>query len=449
MDNMLNFTYRKVGDVNMSDKIDLSHIKIFEFDDSYIIYDTKLPNRAQVNDITCLLINLFNGKNTVDDVVQITSSIINSDAYSLVNTFLENMKEKGFIYDETQLNNAIYRNKERKLQMVYLNITSKCNMKCTYCCVDASGGEFIKPIEDLSTNEIINIINKIHKFDPDIEFHIMGGEPFLRKDVTEIIKHLDKLKIPMSITTNGTLLTKDIVQALPKNIDIKVSMDTVNIDLNNKLRGKTIQAIKGLDLLIEYGFKPKLGVTLSKPTLQYLEDTLSYCKNRGVDISIAVFEQFGRGSIHKEFSLSNEEIMHAFNVLKDFYGDYITARNCFNYCKHVIYNKHECNILCGMSQTVLSIASNGDVYPCINLHVDEFKLGNIVSDEVETIIEEQKLDNMRTYVDDIPSCKKCDFKYTCGGGCRASAYWKYHNTKAEKVDCMAMSNMITQDLLNL
>lgn len=72
------------------------------------------------------------------------------------------------------------------------------------------------------------------------------------------------------------------------------------------------------------------------------------------------------------------------------------------------------NLGCAAGIKSLGISSNGDVYPCIFLRE---KLGNINEISLEEIWKNNKLlEKLRNK--DIKECKKCKYKYSCGG-CRA------------------------------
>ena len=62
----------------------------------------------------------------------------------------------------------------------FLDVTYRCNLQCPYCYI---GNERNK--EELSTEEWINIINQIPIFG---FISIIGGEPLIRKDFSEIYK---------------------------------------------------------------------------------------------------------------------------------------------------------------------------------------------------------------------------------------------------------------------
>ncbi|MFX0032747.1 MAG: radical SAM protein, partial [Candidatus Hodarchaeota archaeon] len=89
---------------------------------------------------------------------------------------------------------------------VSIFFTRKCNLDCYYC---ASSKNIKK--ENISLNKWKSIINQIHS--EGCRFiTIYGGEPTLRSDLGELLKHCIDLNIFTHVVTNGTLLTESLLE---------------------------------------------------------------------------------------------------------------------------------------------------------------------------------------------------------------------------------------------
>jgi MoaA/NifB/PqqE/SkfB family radical SAM enzyme len=107
-------------------------------------------------------------------------------------------------------------------------VTDRCNLSCSHCFLSKEGK--VKD-EELTTNEIDNISKRIGRIS---YVTITGGEPFLREDIVEIVKILNKNLRPSLITilTNGYMtntVTEKVNEILEnssgQNILVKVSLD--------------------------------------------------------------------------------------------------------------------------------------------------------------------------------------------------------------------------------
>ena len=84
---------------------------------------------------------------------------------------------------------------------VSVNLTLRCNLSCTMCttCYDSP---------ELSTTEVKGIIDQAASWGVKV-FNPLGGEPFIRTDLEEILSHAVDRGFYVTITTNGTLITPD------------------------------------------------------------------------------------------------------------------------------------------------------------------------------------------------------------------------------------------------
>ena len=110
-----------------------------------------------------------------------------------------------------------------------INLTNQCNLRCYYCFAEHNprnlSWETMKAIIDFAINQYF----EKGKWEDTLNFTFFGGEPMLRYDeiivpivkyVKEIFieKQLDKKYWPTySITTNGTLLTRERLEFFREN----------------------------------------------------------------------------------------------------------------------------------------------------------------------------------------------------------------------------------------
>lgn len=114
-----------------------------------------------------------------------------------------------------------------------ISVVERCNLRCTYC-MPAEG----VPLSDnlLSTTEILQLAE--HFVSRGVtKFRLTGGEPTLRKDLTQLITGLNLLQ-PASIgmTTNGVILTRKLDEFVDAGLtSINISLDTLQADKFERL----------------------------------------------------------------------------------------------------------------------------------------------------------------------------------------------------------------------
>ncbi len=150
-------------------------------------------------------------------------------------------------------------NFNRKINYLRISVTDRCNLRCTYC-MPEDGVSLLNHKDILSFEEIINIVKAGVKLGID-KIRLTGGEPLVRKGITELVSMIAKIEgvKDFGLTTNGVLLEKfaaDLAEAGLHRINI--SLDTVNPEKFHQItRGGDIkQVFKGIDAAKNAGLLP-------------------------------------------------------------------------------------------------------------------------------------------------------------------------------------------------
>ena len=126
---------------------------------------------------------------------------------------------------------------------VSLNVTLRCNLTCTMCttCYDAP---------ELTLTEIKGIIDQTADWGVEV-FNPLGGEPFMRADIEEILSYAVQRGFYVTVTTNGTLISEkraeQIAQIPSDKLHFNISLDGDEL-ANDEIRsaGMWSRAIQGL-----------------------------------------------------------------------------------------------------------------------------------------------------------------------------------------------------------
>lgn len=100
-----------------------------------------------------------------------------------------------------------------------LSVTSRCNLRCTYCYSEADN----RHAADVPTRELFRIIDEFYTLGTRV-FMLQGGEPLLHPDIDAIIAHVKSKKAYCSVTTNGTYVQKHLA-ALKQVDQVQLSID--------------------------------------------------------------------------------------------------------------------------------------------------------------------------------------------------------------------------------
>ena len=125
----------------------------------------------------------------------------------------------------------------------FISITNDCNLNCQGCWVTSNGSRKYMPPDDITR------IIEAGKKNGSYFFGILGGEPLMYKQLTEIFKnHPDSY---FQLFTNGTLLTKSVAEQLriAGNVTPLISLegDEIIADIRRGGHGiyhRTLEAIR-------------------------------------------------------------------------------------------------------------------------------------------------------------------------------------------------------------
>ena len=154
-----------------------------------------------------------------------------------------------------------------KKPVVVWNMTRRCNLKCIHCYSNSADIEYP---DELTTEEGKKLIDDLAAFgSPVILFS--GGEPLIRKDLLELAQYATDKGMRAVISTNGTLITKEIAAKLQK---IGLSYVGVSLDglakTHDRFRGKKgafAAAIEGIRNCRDAGIKVGIRFTVNKHNL--------------------------------------------------------------------------------------------------------------------------------------------------------------------------------------
>jgi 12,18-didecarboxysiroheme deacetylase len=195
-----------------------------------------------------------------------------------------------------------------KKPVVVWNMTRRCNLKCIHCY--SSSADIDYPNE-LSTQEGKKLIADLAQFgSPVILFS--GGEPLLRPDLLELAQYAVDRKMRAVISTNGTLITKEIAAKLRK---IGLSYVGVSLDglekTHDRFRGKKgafAQAIEGIRNCREAGIKVGIRFTVNKHNLPDVAAMFDLLRSEKIErLCFYHLVYTGRGSKLRKEDLTHQE----------------------------------------------------------------------------------------------------------------------------------------------
>jgi len=270
---------------------------------------------------------------------------------------------------------------------VEFEITGKCNLRCKYCRRQLG--------YEPSFSELLSFFQKTKKEINPCAVLLVGGEPFTRKDIFEVLVAAKNLFARIGLSTNGTLLQglqrKELgqLQDLTTGMNLQVSIDSIESTVNNTVRGNTEKVMAGLDTLQDYMIPFSVGIVLTKINANSLPKTLRFLMSQ-----YTVLKEINLMNVMPEIGLGKEyfnlrapirqyfELLDKIKVLKKELGrnDIHVASLDENLgCEAMIDRSGFQTCLAGLFK--MYVTPEGRVTPCAllrnisfgNLHTDSWK----------------------------------------------------------------------------
>lgn len=288
-----------------------------------------------------------------------------------------------------------------------------CNLSCKFC--------ERPPVKKIMPAEVVKqTLVDLLRYGL-IKVHFSGGEIFLHPEISKILKESVDLGLQVNLTTNGTLLTKEMAKFLTK---IKIHSVSISLDssiprLHDKIRGKKgayKATIKGIEYLLKYRKKhPKIRINtvLFRENVENMEGIHSLLASMDKKI---IWKIIPVDSSDKNFHIDRTQAEKIAlkacewnllqelptNLKKSSYKALSKGLHARGY-----YKTHPCY----MPWLHTFIDPLGFVYPCCMIRGHISSLGNVFNQSVQDIMEGRQMKKIRMAMatgHPLEICHKCD-----------------------------------------
>nr|WP_082534557.1 GTP 3',8-cyclase MoaA [Nonomuraea pusilla] len=170
-----------------------------------------------------------------------------------------------------------------------VSLTDKCNLRCAYC-MPPEGLDWLPSAQLLTADEIVRLVRVAVELLGVTEIRYTGGEPLLRRELTDIVARTTALspRPQVTLTTNAIGLERMARPLAEAGLDrVNVSLDTLDRETFRKLshRDRLPDVLAGLAAAHEAGLRP---VKVNTVLMRGLNDheavpLLRFCLERGYE----------------------------------------------------------------------------------------------------------------------------------------------------------------------
>lgn len=317
------------------------------------------------------------------------------------------------------------------IKHLYLEVTSRCNLSCPQCSVLSRKPKAQDPDVDLLRVLLSDFYNIGGRY-----LTISGGEPGLRADLPAIISKATNLGIDVTVYTNGTAVTQEVLECVKDASGIlAVSIDGPNADIHEQMRGKGsfAFAVSRLEKAIEFlgGRHVMLSSILSKPLLSHIEKFVDFVRSYPISVLyMGLFEPLVDYTIH-DHAPNAQELIPAVLYLLDSLNREEDPQLLFSESYDLIKLNSPFSIrkqekIVG---STVKVQADGWAYPGPFFYDSGFRLGRPMEQGWAAVqqsdVYAELLTRARERIDKVKECSQCFWSGRCGGGSLALTWASY------------------------
>lgn len=406
----------------------------------YVALDVNSGAVHVIDELVFDILDHYPEKSIPETVKALTPKHKSEDIESAVSEVQYLIDNEQLFSKDTYIKNLEFKNRKPVIKAMCLHIAHDCNIRCKYCF--ASQGDFEGDRSLMS----LEVGKKALKFlvensgnRRNLEVDFFGGEPLMNFDVVKqlvtygrSLEAENKKLFRFTLTTNGVLLTDEIIDYVNENMDNVVLSIDGRKDVNDLMR-YTVNGKGTYDLIVPRFKKliEKRGNknyyvrgTFTKFNIDFAKDVIHMAdlgfKSTSVEPVVAspehdyALQESDLETICEQYDLLAEELIKRHKTKDDF--------SFFHFMMDLSQGPCVVKRLsgCGAGSEYVAITPEGDIYPCHQFVGDEdFKIGSLIDGSYDNHLSHEFKE---AHVYNKEKCKTCWAKFYCSGGCHANAY---------------------------
>jgi len=268
------------------------------------------------------------------------------------------------------------------------------------------------------------------------EIDILGGEPMLLAWMKDFVEYVTGLDITINISTNGSLpdivSQYDEIQTPLMNIGFSIHgfSQTHNTLTTSDNFSKALTCIKKT---IAAGKNPIVKSMLNQKNKNEIYDLVLYLSDIGLKRYYLLHEdiigrdQYSDCLSFPEFYEFYSELKQNLKRILDI--GFVAASGFYKYGPRK-------GIRCNAGITKIALLPDGSAFPCnLFFGFDDFRLGNIYQDGMESILKTPILDRFKNHDGNRCTRVSCRHYSICSGGCPAHIFSVYGSLDAVDPRC--------------
>ena len=168
--------------------------------------------------------------------------------------------------------------------VVGIELTEQCNLRCIHCCIRADGNR--PRHQELTTAQWRRVLREMREARV-IYILLTGGEPLRRSDFKKVYLSAKKMNFAVTVATNGTLITKDLIELFQKYPPLMLEITSYGVNRKayesvTRIPGSYEAFQKAIGLLSGSGIRFAIRTMVVKKTFNEVLENHQNIKASGI-----------------------------------------------------------------------------------------------------------------------------------------------------------------------
>jgi radical SAM protein with 4Fe4S-binding SPASM domain len=272
--------------------------------------------------------------------------------------------------------------------VAHWGVTCRCNLQCAFCYAESGPQRSPGPEPSLR----LRLVERLTDWGV-LEVALGGGEPTILLDFPELLAAIRSGGMVPNVTTNGTIRSAAVLRALAKHAGV-VHLSADRPDLLDSARGAGIfsRLRETACALRAAGVRLGVNLLLTPDNIGAIDRSLQACLDLGVQ-AVTFLRPKGAWVVERWPNFpAGDELARLTRDLKSFMHTrpplrlYVDTALRGEWAQAGLLKDPEPDVLgCGGAQRHVAVTPEGDLYPCSHLRQPQYRLGNLLTGDLEQV----------------------------------------------------------------
>jgi pyrroloquinoline quinone biosynthesis protein E len=307
-----------------------------------------------------------------------------------------------------------------------VELTHRCPLRCPYC---SNPLELLRASAELDTATWRRVLGEAAELGV-LQVHFSGGEPLVRRDLGEIVRHATQVGLYGNLITSGIRLTADrlaeLVEAGLEHVQLSIQDSEAGLgDRIAGLAGAQQEKRRVACLVREAGLPLTVNAVVHRQNLEHLGEIIELAVTLGADrLEVAHVQYYGWALRNRAALLPRRDQLEAATATVESARERLAGVMVIDYVLPDYYAHRPKACMGGWGRRFLNVTPAGKVLPC---HAAETLPGLDFPTVVEASLSDiwyrsPAFDQFRGTSWMPEPCRSCERREIDWGGCRCQAF---------------------------